>query len=982
MRSRLAVWAVCALVLAIVPTTSHAAGIIVISQIYGGGGNSGATLKNDFVELFNRGDAPVTMTGWSLQYASATGSGWGTNNSPAALPTATINPGQYFLVQLAAGAGGTVALPTPDATGNLALSGSVGKVALVNSVTPLSGPNPSSDSSVVDFVGYGNTPNGSETAPTGTALTNTTAVFRKNAGCTDTNNNANDFDPPAAPAPRNSASPTHSCGALSAAATANPNPAVAGTTVLLIVQVAGGTLPYSVRGNLSSIGGDSDQQLYDDGTHGDVTAGDYIYSFSASVPCGTTAGDAGLPFSVVDSAGSPATVNPSLTLTVQDGATAFGVPHVAGVTDDNGQPSNVVTCAGGNATFSVVARGANLGYRWYNAAGPLDDTGNIQGSHTDTLIISNVQAADAAAGPYHCDITGSCTGTLSSDSATLTLATGAAAADKQIVINQVYGGGGNSGTYWTNDFVELFNKGTTPVDVTGWIIQYASSDTGGSQPKFDRPARYTVLSGTIQPGQYYLIQESQGNAGTHVLPTPDVDGTTQPLGPIFVGSQGGKIALVKAHLPNVTAAPVSGACPQSNCMVVDFLGWNTTATCFEGTAPGPATGNTTAIFRKSACVDTDDNAADFTTGTILDPATASTDTIPHNSASSTAPAIATSPADAHLCEGQSATFTVVATGACLNYQWQVKVDGNWVNVTTGTGGNTATYTTATIAAADSGTLYRVVVSNSFGPAATSTPAAVLIDPVTADDKQIVINQIYGGGGNTGAVYQNDFVELYNKGTTPVVVDGWSIQYASASGTNWSNKVNLSGTIQPGHYYLIKGAAGSSCAGLPCGVALPGTPNATSTLDLAGSNGKLALLKTTAQLGTVACPTSDCHVVDFVGYGTANCFEGTDAAPAPSATLSITRTPAGADTDQNGLDFVAGTPTPTHNAPGDFDGSGNVGTADYDLFVPCWTGPQVTGIAAGCADKDLDQDNDVDMVDFGLFQKCFTGPEPANPGCLN
>ncbi len=44
---------------------------VVISQVYGGGGNSGATFKNDFIELFNRGSAPVDVAGWSVQYASS-----------------------------------------------------------------------------------------------------------------------------------------------------------------------------------------------------------------------------------------------------------------------------------------------------------------------------------------------------------------------------------------------------------------------------------------------------------------------------------------------------------------------------------------------------------------------------------------------------------------------------------------------------------------------------------------------------------------------------------------------------------------------------------------------------------------------------------------------------------------------------------------------------------------------------------------------
>jgi predicted extracellular nuclease len=53
---------------------------IVISQVYGGGGNSGATLKNDFIELFNNGASPVDISTWSIQYASATGASWQVTN--------------------------------------------------------------------------------------------------------------------------------------------------------------------------------------------------------------------------------------------------------------------------------------------------------------------------------------------------------------------------------------------------------------------------------------------------------------------------------------------------------------------------------------------------------------------------------------------------------------------------------------------------------------------------------------------------------------------------------------------------------------------------------------------------------------------------------------------------------------------------------------------------------------------------------------
>jgi len=130
---------------------------VVVSQVYGGGGNSGAVWRNDFVELFNRGSAPVSMAGWSVQYASATGTTW-----QVAPIEGTIEPEQYFLIQLAAGAGGTQSLPSPDAMGTLALGGTAGKIALVRGVAPLQ----DGRTLLADLVGYGLTANESETAPT------------------------------------------------------------------------------------------------------------------------------------------------------------------------------------------------------------------------------------------------------------------------------------------------------------------------------------------------------------------------------------------------------------------------------------------------------------------------------------------------------------------------------------------------------------------------------------------------------------------------------------------------------------------------------------------------------------------------------------------------------------------------------------------------------------------------------------------------
>ena len=179
-------------------------GSVVISQVYGGGGNSGATYTNDFIELFNRTDETVSLAGWSVQYASSASTSWTTTPLDG-----SIAPGGYYLIQEAAGSGGSTALPPPDATGGIAMSGSSGKVALVSNSTALSGSCPLE--TTVDFVGYG-TANCAEGDLAVPALSNTTAAIRDDGGATDTDVNRDDFTT-GAPNPRNSGgtTPTDPC---------------------------------------------------------------------------------------------------------------------------------------------------------------------------------------------------------------------------------------------------------------------------------------------------------------------------------------------------------------------------------------------------------------------------------------------------------------------------------------------------------------------------------------------------------------------------------------------------------------------------------------------------------------------------------------------------------------------------------------------------------------------------------------------------
>lgn len=170
------------------PSTANAlSSDVVISAVYGGGGNSGAIFKNDYIELANTTGSPIDVSGWSVQYASAAGVVFQLTRLTGSIPA----NGKY-LVQQAAGAAGSVNLPTPDDIGTIPMSGTSGVVALVTTQIPLVGCGTlcSTAPNVKDLVGYGATANVETLAASG--LTNTTAIARVGA-LTDTDNNAADF---------------------------------------------------------------------------------------------------------------------------------------------------------------------------------------------------------------------------------------------------------------------------------------------------------------------------------------------------------------------------------------------------------------------------------------------------------------------------------------------------------------------------------------------------------------------------------------------------------------------------------------------------------------------------------------------------------------------------------------------------------------------------------------------------------------------
>ncbi|MFJ1645472.1 endonuclease/exonuclease/phosphatase family protein [Streptomyces sp. NPDC088258] len=213
----------------------------VVAEVYGGGGNSGATFTHDFIELGNAGGGSFDLTGWSVQYLSGSPTAttkWSVTPLDGAIPA-----GGSYLVQEAKGAGGDTPLPTPDATGTIAMSASSGTVALVHSTTALTcltAEDCAADSGIKDLVGFG-TAAVKETSPA-TGADNTHAVTR-NAALTDTDNNSADLSG-AAPTPRNSAGTGEGPGGGEPSPTPSPTDTTPGELRVHDIQGATRISPY------------------------------------------------------------------------------------------------------------------------------------------------------------------------------------------------------------------------------------------------------------------------------------------------------------------------------------------------------------------------------------------------------------------------------------------------------------------------------------------------------------------------------------------------------------------------------------------------------------------------------------------------------------------------------------------------------------------------------------------------------------------
>ncbi|MBA2953147.1 ExeM/NucH family extracellular endonuclease [Nocardioides sp. MAH-18] len=224
---------------------------------------------------------------------------------------------------------------------------------------------------------------------------------------------------------------------------------------------------------------------------------------------------------------------------------------------------------------------------------------------------------------------------------------------------------------------------------------------------------------------------------------------------------------------------------------------------------------------------------------------------------------------------------------------------------------------------------------------------------------LVINEVYGAGGNNGALKNADYIELYNPTAAAIPLTGLYLHYRSAA-NSYGGVAALPGakSVPPHSTFLVQASAAGAN-----GTALP-TPDhvASPALNLAAAGGQVFLTTASAQFpaGTVNGNVAGAaNIVDMVAASGSSTFEGAVATVAGTTSKSISRAPGGVDTDNNAADLTLTDPSPTPatvvttpldaTSPGDKTGIVGMSIVGFNLQASGGTPPytwSVSGLPTG------------------------------------
>ncbi|PKP20129.1 MAG: hypothetical protein CVU05_09800, partial [Bacteroidetes bacterium HGW-Bacteroidetes-21] len=418
------------------------------------------------------------------------------------------------------------------------------------------------------------------------------------------------------------------------------------------------------------------------------------------------------------------------------------------------QPLAQTVCAGANATFTVVANGTTLSYQWRKGGT------NITGATSASYTITGVAAGDA--GSYDVIVTGAC-GNVTSTAVTLTVSA-VTAITTQPISQTVCAGSNVSFTVVATgtSIAYQWRKGGTNITGATAATYSIAGVAAGDAGSYD--CIVTGTCGNVTSSAAVLTV----NAATVI--------TTQPLSQaICAGSS----------VTFTVAATGTGLSYQWRKGATNITGATSTSYTIASVVAGDAANYTCVVT--GTCGNVTSNAAVLTVNAVT--------------------AITTQPLTQTVCAGSNVTFTVVATGSGLTYQWRKGAS----NIT---GATSASYTITGVAAGDAGS-YTCVVNGTCGNA-TSNAAVLTVDAAAAITTQ-PLTQTVCAGTNV---------------TFTVAATGTSLTYQwRKGGTNITGATSASYTItgvsagDAGNYDVL---VNSTCGSLTSSIAVL-TVNATTVI---------------------------------------------------------------------------------------------------------------------------------------------------------
>jgi hypothetical protein len=517
------------------------------------------------------------------------------------------------------------------------------------------------------------------------------------------------------------------------------------------------------------------------------------------------------------------------------------------------QPASQAVTAGQTANFTVAATGtATLTYQWKKNGTAI--TGATSASYTTPATTTSDNGAQFAA-----TVTNSL-GNVTSSAATITV----------------------------NIAPSITTQPVSQTVTAGQTATFTVAATGTATLTYQWKKNGTAITGATSTSYTTPATMSSDNGAQFTVTVTNSAGN--------VTSSAATLTVNVA--PSIATQPVSQTVTAGQTATFAVAATGTSTLTYQWKKNGTAITGATSTSYTTPATTSSDNGAQFTV-TVTNSAgnvtsSAATLTV---TAAPVAPSITTQPASQTVTAGQTATFTVAATGtATLTYQWNK-------NGTAITGATSTSYTTPATTSSDNGAQFAATVTNSLGNVTSSTATlTVNVAPsITTQPANQTVNAGQTATFTVAATSTTTLTYQWKKNGT-AISGATSASYTTPATTASDNGAQFTVTVTNS-----AGNVTSNAATLTVNAATYLLNTSATSLNFAnvniGSSNILSVIFTNAGNSNVTVSNVSITGAGFTASGVST---GQILAPAQTATLNVTFTPAAAAS-------VAGSVTVTSNA---------------------------------------------------------------------